>query len=406
MNRSWGERWSRLALAGFRVGSVRGIPVNVHPMMPLLFVVVLAGAVERAGWERGLLYGSLGCAILLASVLFHELGHCWGASLAGGGADRILLGPFGGLAFTSASDRSPYDEFIVTLPGPLASLLLAAIGGFMAWALPPWIDIESRALSVSYSVFHDAWAMLGAINAGLFLFNVLIPMFPLDCARLVRSLLAMRHSPGRVTHDLCLLGLPLAGVLLCLAFVPLFASDAGDWLHEANILLGCIAVMGAQACLIELERIRHEDVYHDPWHGRRNFEAMVLAAKALFIPRLRMIRTDGPPPGSPPPAKPRPPGESRRTHGAGPTPPRPMRPGKPERTARIRDVQPPPPSPRELTRSRPGGASQTPAQVLEIRSVRNRLSEELEEAIRREDFLEAARLRDRIRSLPERDRTS
>lgn len=368
MNESLRERWIRWSLNGIRCGTVAGIPLFVHPFLVVL-LALLALIALSSGSAVSFALAVLIPVIVFGSVLLHELGHCYGAALMGGGADRIVLGPLGGLAAVRGAERSPYNEFVITLLGPAVTLGLAIASHGIYFAIRPLAG--SGAIGggfVSGALFWLVvfWRIAAYFNWANFFFNMLVPLFPMDCARLIRSLASMRHSPGRVTHGLCLAGLFVAGMMFCAGLASsLYADAVAGFLSEGGYLLVFIAGFGAVECLREMERIRHEDVYTDPYAGRAEFDAATRSLKAF----LRIGRGEG--------AKPRKPQSAAGARLSRPT------------AATGASAKP--------SAKKPHG----PAKVVEIYSERERLEMELDEAVRREDFVKAAELRDKLRALRE-----
>jgi len=126
-------------------------------------------------WAMGIATGLL----LFISVLIHELAHSFISTLQGIPVQRITLFLFGGVASISRESATPLGEFLMALSGPIISLVIAAGFGFL-WLISHFIlKIQTLAALSSY---------LGIINLSLALFN-LIPGFPLDGGRLLRSFL-------------------------------------------------------------------------------------------------------------------------------------------------------------------------------------------------------------------------
>jgi hypothetical protein len=153
--------------------------------------------------------------ILFASVLFHELGHCFGANLVDGDASEILLWPLGGLASVDVPNTARAN-LIATATGPLANLLLCLASGavlcaysyspvpllnpkwdFLSVVLYNWADkaeygnhfarLQSDMLVLSPGPI--ILARVFWVNWFLFIFNVLLLGFPMDGGRLFQCAL-------------------------------------------------------------------------------------------------------------------------------------------------------------------------------------------------------------------------
>lgn len=117
-----------------------------------------------------------GLAIVVC-VFIHEASHVLVAIGRGLSVRSIRLYLFGGYSVIDGSP-SPSTEFLVALAGPVASLLT----GLAFFAGPYFLGANSL-------VGSTMWA-LGIANVALGVFN-LLPGFPLDGARMIRSLLSL-----------------------------------------------------------------------------------------------------------------------------------------------------------------------------------------------------------------------
>lgn len=124
------------------------------------------------------LLGFSAAVLLFVSVLVHELAHATAAQRRGIPVDGITLFIFGGVAEMRMEARRPIDEFVLTIVGPLASLALA--GAFWALAL--------LGAGVAGEPLQLLLMTLARLNLILAVFNM-IPAFPLDGGRILRSVL-------------------------------------------------------------------------------------------------------------------------------------------------------------------------------------------------------------------------
>jgi Zn-dependent protease/CBS domain-containing protein len=169
--------------AGFRIARVFGIPIYLHSSWFLVFALItlsLAGgfAAENRDWTTGQQWavGVLASLLFFGSVVFHELSHSVVALHYKIPVDSITLFVFGGVARITRDPLRAWHEFLIAAAGPLSSCVLA--GGFYL------LQISSPMGSVRYEV--GEW--LSLVNFSLALFN-LIPGFPLDGGRILRSIL-------------------------------------------------------------------------------------------------------------------------------------------------------------------------------------------------------------------------
>ena len=137
-----------------------------------------------------ILYSSAMAISIFVAVLVHELSHSLVARRMGANVREIILFIFGGVAVIERLPKEPKKEFAIAIAGPLASLSLAL---FMLIPLRLFI-------------------LFGYFNLVLALFN-LIPAFPMDGGRVLRSLLAKRYGYVRATRISASIGKVLAIVM-------------------------------------------------------------------------------------------------------------------------------------------------------------------------------------------------
>jgi Zn-dependent protease/CBS domain-containing protein len=122
--------------------------------------------------------GVAGAVGLFASIVLHELSHSLVANWYRLPMRGITLFIFGGVAEMGGEPESPKVEFLMAIAGPIASIVIGGICAFWANAASGRWPVEIVAV-LSY---------LGWINLVLAAFN-LIPAFPLDGGRILRSIL-------------------------------------------------------------------------------------------------------------------------------------------------------------------------------------------------------------------------
>ena len=137
-----------------------------------------------------IIYSSMMAISIFVAVLVHELSHSLVARRMGANVREIILFIFGGVAVIERLPKEPKKEFAIAIAGPLASLSLAL---FMLIPL-------------------RLFTLFGYFNLVLALFN-LIPAFPMDGGRVLRSLLAKRYGYVRATRISASVGKVLAIVM-------------------------------------------------------------------------------------------------------------------------------------------------------------------------------------------------
>jgi Zn-dependent protease/CBS domain-containing protein len=201
-------RWS------VKIARVGGTEVRIHITF-LLFLAWIAFSYYQVGGAAAAIPGVLFIIALFACVLLHEFGHVLAARAFDIHTPDITLLPIGGVARLQRMPDKPWQELIVAIAGPLVNVVIAAI----------LILFLGRSAGVEHlgQVQHPGVEMLGklaSVNVMLVLFN-LIPAFPMDGGRVLRSLLAMTLPYGRATQIAAWIGQALAFVF---GFIGLFTN--------------------------------------------------------------------------------------------------------------------------------------------------------------------------------------
>ena len=162
--------------------------------------------------------GALGMLGLFVCVILHELGHALVAKHYKLPISHITLFIFGGVAEIKKEPKTPKVEFLMAIAGPIVSIILAAglyvltmIGHHGGW------PVEVVAVT----------AYLALINIVIVIFN-LIPAFPLDGGRVLRSILWwLKKDFGWATKVASRMGSAFAFILI---FLGIFALIGGNFL--------------------------------------------------------------------------------------------------------------------------------------------------------------------------------
>lgn len=217
---------------------LRGIPVRIHftwIFVAAYLAILLTGqfkALARAADVESVdvllpawVWGVFLTLALFACVLLHELAHVAVARRGRARVRAITLMMLGGVSEIGDVDR-PRLERAMAAAGPLASLALAAIF-FVLYRVgrhgPP--DLQ-------FGLFY-----LTQVNLIVGVFN-LLPAFPMDGGRILRSLLVRRFGRLRATQIAATVGKVVAGALVVLG---LFGG--GWWLA----LIGVFIFIGGDA---------------------------------------------------------------------------------------------------------------------------------------------------------------
>jgi Zn-dependent protease len=197
----------------FRIARVAGIDIKVHVTF---FLILIWGAAQWARFgATGYLFGAGLMLLLFLCVTLHELGHSVVAQRFGITVRQIILLPIGGVALLGRIPQNPWQELAIAVAGPAVNVVIAA-------ALALGMGINNALGRVSFEQIRLAaqrgpsrellLLILLSSNIGLVLFNM-IPAFPLDGGRVLRSLLAMRMPWHRATNTAATIGRVMAMLL-------------------------------------------------------------------------------------------------------------------------------------------------------------------------------------------------
>jgi Zn-dependent protease/predicted transcriptional regulator len=185
---------------GVRAGSVAGIEVRLDWSLIVIFWLILVNlatgtfALHHPGWSPGLRWatGAVAAVLFLLSILAHELAHALVGRAQGVEIAGITLFMFGGVARTKTEPQSARRELLMTVVGPLTSILIGVAAWFIGNHLAtPTADLEVTEpfrRSAALGPLGTLLLWLGPVNIVLGLFN-LVPAFPLDGGRVLRAAL-------------------------------------------------------------------------------------------------------------------------------------------------------------------------------------------------------------------------
>ncbi|HLO14167.1 MAG TPA: site-2 protease family protein [Anaerolineales bacterium] len=221
-------------MSGFRLGKFFGVNVNIDWSWLLIFTLVswsLASTFRQfhPEWSASTQLGLALIAALLffLSVLLHELAHSLVANARKHPVRSITMFLFGGVSNIQKEPTTPWNEFIITIVGPLTSFLL----GFL------FLLLGSRGVIFNNGFFGNPFRVLGrigplstiflwlgSVNILLAFFN-LIPGFPLDGGRVLRSILwGVTHNLVKATRWASWVGQFIAWVLIVAGIAMIFGT--------------------------------------------------------------------------------------------------------------------------------------------------------------------------------------
>lgn len=247
-----------------------GIQVRMH--VTFLFIVAyfafVWGALREPGGLSGAVYGVVLVMLLFGLVTIHELTHSRVAQRFGIEVTSITLLPIGGMASMSEMPQDPRQELVVSVAGPLSNVVLAfmmAVGALLFLDLGDLADPGHVTSLLLGTGFRSAYVYLMVINVMLAVFN-LLPAFPMDGGRVLRSFLALRVGKARATRIavqvgqtfallLGLLGVLGGGVIMLLVAIFIyFGAQAEGRQEEVRAVLGDLKVDQAVNTGVETAR--------------------------------------------------------------------------------------------------------------------------------------------------------
>lgn len=182
---------------GLRIGKVAGTPIYLdYSWFVILFLLAWTiGFVSMPTIYPGLsrleyLYiGTLSALFLFVSMLVHELAHSVVARRCGLKIGRITLYLLGDVSQMEQEPSNPSSELKMAAAGPLTSLAISLLVG-AGWLLSASMNLTPLVQAPLFYV-----VLTNALVAGF----SLIPAFPLDGGRVLRSVLWRRN--GDIVHS-------------------------------------------------------------------------------------------------------------------------------------------------------------------------------------------------------------
>ena len=243
-----------------RLFSVFGFTVRIDATWFILLLLITSslamglfpsrypGLTMGTYWMMGMV-GALG---LFVSILIHEIAHSLVAKRFGLEMKGITLFLLGGMAEMPREPSRAKVEFWMAIAGPLTSLALAAA----------FYGIYRGGLSLDWPPFWNGiFGYLAIVNVVLAVFN-LVPAFPLDGGRVLRSILwQVTRDFGRATRIAAATGSAFGIVLLVFGTMRVIVGDVvgGIWWMLIGIFIRSAALASVQQLAIS-RFLAHEKV--------------------------------------------------------------------------------------------------------------------------------------------------
>jgi len=243
---------------GILAGRVWGVPIYVHASWFAIFILLAwsmaVGILPQSHPEFSVaaswLLGILTSLLFALSVLLHELGHSYAALRNSIPVKNVTLFVFGGMAQISQEPPSAGVEFTIAMAGPLVSLALGLCFAAVSLLAP----------NLAYLSAPCTW--LARINLSLLAFNM-IPAFPLDGGRVLRSILwhfsqdqaSANHSTG------------IAGTVIALGFIAagLYSIASGNLYDGLWLIFIGWFLQGASSAVLAEETVAARKSHYRPF---------------------------------------------------------------------------------------------------------------------------------------------
>lgn len=194
--------------SSLRIGSLLGIPIKLH--ITLLLVLPIFAYLFEINPQPSGFYGveppitryvlsALAAILLFATILVHELAHSYMAKRYGVYIYSFTLFLFGGITDMKNIPMKPGQEEWMAFAGPLTSLVIGSICFFTHKSL---IFLNP---TFSQNPAYLLLLILGYENIVLGIFN-LLPAFPMDGGRMLRSFYARKMSYVKATKRAAAIG--------------------------------------------------------------------------------------------------------------------------------------------------------------------------------------------------------
>ena len=243
-----------------QVAEIYHIPIKLHYSLVLVFFLITwtlaygfmphysPGLNPMQYWIMSI----IGTVILFLSVLIHELSHSIVASRYGIKVKQIVLFIFGGVSDIEEEPKDFNKEFKMAIAGPAVSLVLSALFAIFWWITTAMImssfdeSFKTILIIINGILFYASF-----LNLILGIFN-LIPAFPMDGGRILRSVLFSRNKNyDKSTRIAVRIGVIMSYVFFGLGILTILSGSfvSGIWI----ILIGWFLQNGAETYLYQYD---------------------------------------------------------------------------------------------------------------------------------------------------------
>ncbi|HXV88882.1 MAG TPA: site-2 protease family protein [Nitrososphaeraceae archaeon] len=239
------------------IARVKGVKIRIHFTFFIVFGLITwtlsihLFPMLLPGFTYGvhLFVAVVAVIILFASVILHELAHSIMATRYGIKVRQIILFIFGGVSDIEEEPRDFQKEFKIAIVGPLTSFALAGIFLLLSFLIESIASGSNAPIIIQAT---DAILSYGAlVNLMLGAFN-LLPAFPLDGGRILRTVLIKRRRDyDAATKIVVRTSIIISYVLMGIGFLSIVTGSfvGGFWI----LLIGWFLNSGAQSYLQQQE---------------------------------------------------------------------------------------------------------------------------------------------------------
>lgn len=205
------------------MAKIYGIDIYIHLTFILFISFLIFLGIDQYGVSKGIQSVVFILAIFL-TVIIHELSHSIVGIKLGGKVRSILLLPIGGVSQMEKIPESPVSELKMTIAGPATNFIIAGL--VYLFTHPGFGKNFSTQFSRDFIYVN---LLLGVFN--------LLPAFPMDGGRILRSILAIKKNYYYGTKIAIMVGKILS---LTMIFAGLFFNP---WIS----FIGIFVFFGANA---------------------------------------------------------------------------------------------------------------------------------------------------------------
>lgn len=235
----------------YEIMRLAGLPVRIHASWFIILLLVVWSL--ATGWfplilpdtSPGTLWllGTIGALGLFVSILLHEMSHAIVARRSGVPVRAITLFLFGGVAEMEGEPQSSKVELFVAIAGPVATVVIIGVLALVRLVGMGGGEPTALVATVDYLLL---------INGVLLGFN-LVPAFPLDGGRVLRSLLwRWRDDLRWATRISARIGEFFGAALIVLGIFGVISGNliSGMWFALIGLFLRGAAGMSYQQLLL------------------------------------------------------------------------------------------------------------------------------------------------------------